>query len=153
MMAFRLIPAILAALILSVGAPSKPALAQGACIQIFKPVCARTKAGQLQTFGNSCVAKMAGAKIVHDGPCHFFCPLIWQPVCGRKDGVNKTYANSCTAMANGAAVLADGPCPGKACPRIFLPVCGVDSGGKLVTYPNRCVAINRGARILHIGKC
>jgi hypothetical protein len=56
-------------------------------------------------------------------------------------------------MSNGAVVLADGPCPGKICPRIFLPVCGVDPAGKLTTYPNRCVAINRGARILHNGKC
>jgi hypothetical protein len=154
-MAFRLfsIPVILAALLFSVGAPIKPAAAQGACIEIFKPVCARTKAGSLQTFGNSCFAKMAGAKIVYEGPCHFFCPLIWEPVCGRKDGVNRTYANSCTAMANGAVVLAPGACPGKICPRIFLPVCAVDPAGKLTTYPNRCVAINRGARILHNGKC
>jgi hypothetical protein len=123
------------------------------CTEIFQPVCARTKTGTLQTFGNACTARAAGATVVSQGACHFFCPLIWQPVCGRKDGVNRTYANSCTAMANGAVVLADGQCPGRICPRIFLPVCGVDPSGKLTTYSNRCIAINRGAPILHNGKC
>ena len=147
------IPLLLAALVVNYLILSAPARAQPKCIDIFQPVCALTKAGSIQTFGNACFAKVAGAKVISQGACPIFCPLIYEPVCGRKDGKNMTYANSCVAMANGAIVLAPGKCPGPICPRIFRPVCGVDSDGKLMTYPNSCVAINRAARILHNGKC
>jgi len=130
-----------------------PASAQVICTQDFRPVCARTRTGTLETFSNACRARAAKATIVHPGPCSIFCPLIFAPVCGRKDGKNTTYPNSCVAMANGAVVLATGPCPGPICTRIFRPVCAVPPGGGLKTFSNRCVAINAGARIIHDGKC
>jgi hypothetical protein len=123
------------------------------CPQVVELVCTRTKDGRLQTYGNACIARENGAVVLQNSPCPIFCPTVYQPVCARKDGANKTYPNSCYALVAGAAVLADGTCPGRICPRIFLPVCGVDSAGKLVTYPSRCVALNRGARILHNGGC
>jgi hypothetical protein len=134
--------------------PIRPAYAQkGICPEVVQLVCTRTKDGRLQTYGNACIARQNGAAVLQDGPCPIFCPTRYEPVCGRKAGTNKTYPNSCYALVAGAAVLAEGPCPGRICPRMFLPVCGVDSAGKLVTYPSRCVALNRGARILHNGKC
>ena len=146
-------PLVIAVLIASHLVPATPANAAPKCNDLFQPVCAVTKAGKVQTFSNACFAKAGGATVISQGSCPVFCPDIYEPVCGRKDGVNMTYANSCTATAAGAVVLAPGKCPGRICSQVYRPVCGVDSNGKLTTYPNACIAINRGVRILHNGKC
>ena len=132
---------------------STPAAAATLCNEIFQPVCARTKAGTVQTFSNACFAKVAGARVVSQGACPIFCPDLYMPVCGRIDGVNKTYANACFAMVAGAVVLDQGVCPGKICTQLWMPVCAVTPSGTLKTFTNRCWAINSGSRILHAGKC
>jgi hypothetical protein len=40
------------------------------------------------------------------------CPMIYQPVCARKDSEVRTFANSCFARRAGFAVVAQGNCGG-----------------------------------------
>jgi hypothetical protein len=70
------------------------------CTTIYKPVCARTPAGQFKTFSNECVAKRERAE------------LTSARVCGRApDGQTKTYGDRCKAIDAGANILANAACP------------------------------------------
>jgi hypothetical protein len=69
------------------------------CTTIYKPVCARTPAGQFKTFSNECLAKRERAD------------LAWFSVCGRApDGQIKTYDDRCRAMEASADILANAAC-------------------------------------------
>jgi len=74
-----------------------------------------------QTFDNACLAKHAGAKVEHQGPCQPILCTGWlavlgsQPMCGIDPSNNKrtTYPNNCAAELSHATWVSDGPCRGK----------------------------------------
>ncbi|MBL6852035.1 MAG: hypothetical protein ISS15_09500 [Alphaproteobacteria bacterium] len=47
------------------GAQAHPAI----CPMIYKPVCA-VRHGHIKTYANSCIARAAHARIIHNGACH-----------------------------------------------------------------------------------
>lgn len=116
---------------------SRRALAAGACISLYQPVCG--KDGEI--YSNACVAASEGAEVACEGECPCLggkpCPAIYAPVCG-VDGVS--YDNDCIATGNETTAACNGPCPcegsGTPCPDISAPVCGVD----FFTYESACKA-------------
>ncbi|KAF5831350.1 hypothetical protein DUNSADRAFT_13289 [Dunaliella salina] len=46
-----------------------PVPAACSCIEVFKPVCARTKDGLTNTYPNSCHASCEEATVISEGPC------------------------------------------------------------------------------------
>jgi hypothetical protein len=71
----------------------------------------------LQTFGNVCDARGAGAIVLHAGKCNgTFCGRYCVKDHGAiaksiKTGAIKTYDNACWAEKNFAVFLKYGPCP------------------------------------------
>jgi hypothetical protein len=125
------------------------------CIQLYDPVCARTKpVGVAKTFGNSCFAKAAGARVFaeHTTCEGLICPLSFLPVCGVKSGVVQQYGSRCAADRAGALFLADGYCP-QVCTKEFLPVCAVNEKGARRVFGNQCAAVAAGFHVLHAGYC
>lgn len=128
------------------------------CPKILKPVCCkRKKDGKLFTASNSCTCECEG-KVISKGECPTpkpsvspdicICPLIFKPVCCKKnDGTVKTESNACFCECDGK-VLFDKPCPVEetptprplpcTCPLFVDPVCCKDADGKLVTKSNSC---------------
>ncbi|HEY0106000.1 MAG TPA: Kazal-type serine protease inhibitor [Rhizomicrobium sp.] len=49
------------------GAAARPRF----CSKIYKPVCAVTRDGHRQTFGNRCEAERAHARILYNGRCRY----------------------------------------------------------------------------------
>jgi hypothetical protein len=97
--------------------PSAPALAAAKCPRIFLPVCG-FKDGAKATYGNSCMAGQAGARILHRGKCDgegAICPFIFLPVCGLDPQTKKpnTYPNLCVAENAGARLIHKGACKTK----------------------------------------
>jgi hypothetical protein len=95
-----------------------PVLAGGAsakiCPQIVRPVCALTKAHQLTTFNNACMAANIGATVLHQGECFgTHCPHIITNggACARSaiSGKVKWYDNLCWAEKDWAIFLHNGP--------------------------------------------
>jgi len=80
------------------------------------------------------------------------CPLVFNPVCGRKGNDLVNYGNACVAAANGAKILAQGPCP-QGCPMIYKPVCAEDAQGVRRNYGNACAAEKDGAKIIRNRRC
>jgi hypothetical protein len=105
--------ALSALLLAGVAAPVSPAQAAAKCSKIFIPVCAVTKAGDRQTFSNSCMARAAHATILHSGKCGGeFCEFIFLPVCARDPATRQptTYPNACLAEKANAPLLHNGAC-------------------------------------------
>ncbi|KAJ2985770.1 hypothetical protein HDV02_000353, partial [Globomyces sp. JEL0801] len=71
------------------------------CPEIYAPVCAKLNGNQ-STYDNDCLAKSAGAEIVHKGKCIATCPEILAPVCANLNGIKTTYDNDCLAKSAGA---------------------------------------------------
>jgi hypothetical protein len=87
------------------------------CPRIFRPVCGVVISTRtITTYANSCVAKGAGAKFLHDGKCmgpgEARCPheSPLDPVCARNDAGEKTYDNLCWAEKDWAVFIHKGPC-------------------------------------------
>jgi hypothetical protein len=60
-------------------------------------------------------AVLASCVVVEDRPPprpggQYACPMIYAPVCARRDGRLRTFDNACTARARGWRTIADGPC-------------------------------------------
>lgn len=116
------------------------------CTKESVPVCGCDD----QSYGNACLANMAGTSVKHDGECEssLNCDDIYQPVCG-EDGT--TYANACEASRAKVTIAHDGECEEEptACPAIYAPVCGTD--GK--TYGNACEAGVVEVVVAYEGEC
>lgn len=90
------------------------------------------------------------------------CTMEYDPVCGRRGGVERTFANDCQARSNGYRVVARGECrpsrpePGtdrpQICTREYDPVCG-RQGRRERTFPNACTAEAGGFRVVGRGEC
>lgn len=89
---------------------------------IYAPVCGQRR-GERQTFGNDCVARSEGFRVVHEGECRRessrpgrpdrearACTREYAPVCGRRGGRERTFGNRCEAQAANFRVVADRPC-------------------------------------------
>jgi len=103
-----------AALVAAVAATPRDAVAASKiCPAIFMPVCAVTSSGTNQTFGNSCLARRAHARILAPGECQGpICFFLEQPVCARNPQTHKaqTYGNLCLAEVAHATLIHKGPC-------------------------------------------
>lgn len=108
-----------------------------ACPQVFDPVCGCDG----QTYGNSCLAAMAGVNVAAPGPCVSSC----------------NTNQDCALIGNSYCAHAVGDCNGggecqpipPACPLLYDPVCGCDG----ITYGNACLAAKAGVSIQHDGVC
>jgi hypothetical protein len=105
--------AAIALLAFTVQAEAKPRI----CPQIVLPVCAVDTAKQLQTYNNSCMAKAAGAIVLHNGACAgSFCPfecVADKGVYARSVVTHKinVYDNMCWAEKGLARFVHYGKCP------------------------------------------
>jgi hypothetical protein len=92
-------------------APAPVAAAPKICPAIEMPVCAVTRTGGRETFGNSCLAQRAHARVLHTGRCIGPICMSFKQVCARVPGHKpQTFASICTAEQANATVLHDGPC-------------------------------------------
>jgi len=147
------------------------------CPRTYDPVCAGPRSNP-RTYRNACLAQREGARIRYEGECERgddddfvdrgpVCPRNYAPVCGEVRGRQQTFNNSCLAEVARANILYRGECRrggggfieepprppvGRACPRIFAPVCAGPRGRER-TYPNSCQAEQAGARIRYPGEC
>src|SRR5262249_26123580 len=88
------------------------------CPTIYAPVCAVTPKGGRETFANSCLAKNAHARVLHNGRCIGAICVSFKQVCARVPGHKaQTFASECTAEQANATVLYDAPCKKSACSR------------------------------------
>ncbi len=90
------------------------------CTQQYDPVCGEDRRGNLQTYGNACVARSEGASIVYGGECRRgggggnqsdrFCTREYAPVCATRRGRERTFGNACEADVEGYRVIYSGQC-------------------------------------------
>jgi hypothetical protein len=87
------------------------------CPQVVLPVCAVDASKQLQTYNNGCMAKAAGATVLHTGPCAgSFCPfecVADKGVYARSVETRKInlYDDMCWAEKGFAVFVHYGKCP------------------------------------------
>jgi hypothetical protein len=88
------------------------AAAATACNQMFLPVCGSLPDGTRMTYTNACFAKVAGARVLHTGPCFGPICLMWyNPVCARSPkGYPRTYPSLCAAENDNAVYIRPGTC-------------------------------------------
>src|SRR5690606_29239394 len=141
------------------------------------PVCGERR-GRRETFGNACMARAEGARIVYGGECRAedspplpppgptqACTREYQPVCAVRRGEERqTFPNACMAEAERARIVHEGECrgaglprppqppPTQACTREYDPVCAVGSGERR-TFGNACEAEAARYRIIRGGEC
>ena len=94
-----------------------------ACTFEYAPVCGERR-GQHETYGNACMARGEGARIVHDGEC-------------RRGDANPPPPGK----------------PTQACTREYQPVCAIRRGDDRRTFGNACEAEAAGYRIIHGEAC
>jgi hypothetical protein len=135
------------------------------CTQEYAPVCGERR-GELQTYGNSCIARAEGARIVYDGECRResgrrppqACTMEYVPVCAELNGQIRTFGNACSAQVERARILYQGECRRGSgggqtiCTREYAPVCATRRGNTR-TFGNSCEAESAGYRIVHGGQC
>lgn len=99
------------------------------CTREYAPVCGERR-GQRQTFGNDCIARAEGFRVIHGGECRreggnqqrpVACTQEYRPVCAERRGEGRTFANSCTAEAEGYRVVSAGECRPSRGPRDGRP--------------------------------
>ena len=108
-----------------------------ACIQIFDPVCGCDG----QTYGNACMAALAGVPLLHLGQCEAETPCTQNEDC---------HSDKFCLFPEGTC-LGPGVCTSKPqfCPLYYFPVCGCD----MKTYGNYCDAYANGVSVLKTGQC
>lgn len=132
------------------------------CTADFKPVCCKTKAGQLETQPNACSCNCIGGTVHADGECkNCFCPLFYNPVCC--DTVNglETKTNACACSCSNGRFVSEGECPHVvetpepepcACFEIYQPVCCKNESG-LSIASNKCVCKCDGGSVFPLSDC
>lgn len=98
--------------------PGPPPSQSSMCTREYVPVCGQSR-GDRQTFGNACVARSEGFRVVHPGECRSdarpperACTMEYRPVCGERRGDRRTFGNACEADAQGYRVVRPGECRG-----------------------------------------
>lgn len=97
--------------------PPGPPPSQGSiCTREYAPVCGESR-GERQTFGNACVARSEGFRVVHPGECRAeprpwerACTREYRPVCAERRGDRQSFNNACEAEADGYRVISPGEC-------------------------------------------
>lgn len=102
-------------------APPRPGGPPQACTFEYAPVCA-ARGGREQTFGNACMARVDGFRVVHEGECRRgggggqrppqACTREYAPVCAERGNRRQTFGNACVARAEGFSVAHQGECRG-----------------------------------------
>lgn len=158
--------------------PSRPD-GPGICTREYAPVCGQ-RGDDRRTFGNACMARADGYRIVGQGECRRggggdgggggwgrppqqACTMDYRPVCGERRGDRQTFSNACVAEAEGYRVVREGECrgggggggwapPQRACTREYAPVCA-RRGRDVRTFGNSCEAEAAEYRIMRPGAC
>lgn len=135
------------------------------CTYEYDPVCGQ-RGGNRQTFGNACLARAEGYRIVAQGECRRgggqppqACTMDYRPVCAERGRDRRTFSNACMARADGYGVIHEGECrrgggggSDRACTREYAPVCA-RRGGDVRTFGNACMAQADNYRIIRNGPC
>lgn len=144
--------------------PDRPAM----CTREYAPVCGQ-RGNDSRTFGNACMARADGYRIVGQGECRpqRACTMDYRPVCGERRGDRRTFSNACVADAEGYRVVSSGECrrgggsgwgsgggrpPAQACTREYAPVCA-RRDGVVRTFGNACEAEAARHRVIRRGAC
>lgn len=99
--------------------PGPPPGRGDVCTREYAPVCGERR-GDRQTFGNSCIARSEGFRIVHGGECRAdrprppqrACTMEYRPVCAERGRDRRTFGNACEADSEGYRVVRPGECRG-----------------------------------------
>lgn len=140
------------------------------CTREYDPVCAE-RGRDRRTFGNACMARADGYRIVDRGECRRggggrpqACTFEYRPVCAQRGNDRRTFGNACQADVEGYRVIREGECrgpgaggpgsgrPPRACTREYDPVCA-RRGNSVRTFPNACEAESADFRIVRRGTC
>lgn len=88
------------------------------CTREYDPVCGQRR-GERQTFGNACVARAEGFRVVYPGECRRdrpdwdrpqFCTQEYRPVCAVRGNRQRTFGNACEAETAGWRIRRPGEC-------------------------------------------
>ena len=91
------------------------------CTREYAPVCGE-RGRDRQTFGNACVARAEGFRVVHAGECRRegppqpppqACTQQYEPVCAQRGRDRRTFGNACSAESQGYQVSHAGECGGR----------------------------------------
>ena len=132
--ALAVVATFLAACVVDEGPGPRPMPPRGGgmCTNEYQPVCAQ-RGDERRTFGNACVARSEGFRIIDQGECRRggggggnwgggggggawgpppqrACTMEYRPVCGERRGQRQTFSNSCMAEAEGFHVVDQGEC-------------------------------------------
>lgn len=101
--------------------PPRPGGPPQMCTFEYAPVCGQ-RGNDRQTFGNACLARVDGYRIIGDGECRRggpghgpvrppeICTREYAPVCATRRGETRTFGNACEAGAAEYRIIRPGTC-------------------------------------------